>query len=131
MLGYDHERQRRLFDEWGLQTFRDSALVLAMVLSGCIAVSLLLTAALWARQPALEPVVRYYQTFCRRLARRGIPRRPAEGPQQFAARAAALRPELASQLRLITQLYTALRYGARPQQQWLARLRQQVRSFRP
>lgn len=131
VLGYDHERQRRLFDEWGLQAFRNNALVLAMVLSACIAASLLLTAALWARRPPLEPAVRYYQTFCRRLARRGIPRSPAEGPLRFAARAAALRPELASQVRLITQLYTALRYGAHPQPQWLNRLRQQVHGFRP
>ncbi len=131
VLGYDHERQRRLFDEWGLQEFRSSAIVLAMVLGGCIAVSLVLTAAFWARRPPVEPVVRYYQTFCKRLARRGVPRMPAEGPLQFAARAAALRPELASQVRLITQLYTALRYGTRPQPQWLDRLRQQVRGFRP
>ena len=131
VLGYDHDRQRRLFEDWGLQNFRHSALVLALALSGCIALILLLTAAAWSRRPPVEPVVRYYQIFCQRLARRGVLRMPAEGPLQFAARAAALRPELAPQVRLIAQIYSALRYSAHPQPQWLNRLRQQVRAFRP
>ncbi len=131
VLGYDHEQQQRLFDEWGLLEFRNSAMLLAMALSGCITLSLLLTAALLARRPPPEPAVRYYRTFCERLARRGVPRMPAEGPTQFAARAAALKPRLAPQIGLITQLYTALRYGAYPQTRWLTMLRQQVRKFRP
>jgi hypothetical protein len=52
-----------------------------------------------------------YDLFCARLARCGLARGPAEGPREFAARAAAARPDLAGAIHEITRAYEDVRYA--------------------
>ncbi|MBF0623742.1 MAG: DUF4129 domain-containing protein [Magnetococcales bacterium] len=67
----------------------------------------------WWRVPE-PPEVRWYRRFCRSMARRGTSRGPAEGPVDFAHRAARDHPSLGDAIAEITRLYVALRYGAVP-----------------
>ena len=59
-----------------------------------------------------DPAKIAYLKFCDKLRRKGMPRDPAEGPVDYARRLEHVRPDLASAVTAITQLYIALRYGA-------------------
>lgn len=85
------------------------------------------------RRPATaaDPVQRAYERFRRKLARRGLAAASAEGPAAYAARAAALRPELAAGIHRITALYVTMRYGNQRNAADVARLRRAVARFRP
>ena len=72
-----------------------------------------------------------YARFCRKLARHGLPRDPAEGPRDFARRAARTLPAKAAAIVDISQQYQQLRYAPRAPAQALRRFRVAVRRFRP
>ena len=59
------------------------------------------------------PIFRLYHKVLDRLSARGWPRRPAETPDEFAARLTEARVQGAEAFLKLTQLYTAARYGAR------------------
>lgn len=63
--------------------------------------------------PRAVPVVRLYRRSLERLARRGLPRRPAETPHEFAERVRMSRVEGAEALERLTDLYAAARFGRR------------------
>lgn len=130
VLGYGPKRQQQLFNEWGLSALGWGG-VAAVLLAG-LGVPFLLYAAymLWRRTGRADPVLAAYLIFCRKFARRGITRAPHEGPRDFAARIARLKPALAADSAKITGLYCALRYSARPPAQALRQLRLAVRDFR-
>ncbi|NIR58574.1 MAG: DUF4129 domain-containing protein, partial [Gammaproteobacteria bacterium] len=67
--------------------------------------------------------------FCARLARAGVPRRPWEGPLDFAARVTAANPAWREPVARITGLYVDLRYAG--QEVAVTDLRRAVRAFRP
>jgi hypothetical protein len=77
-----------------------------------------------------DPVTAAYLRFCERLARCGIKRHPSEGPDAFRKRAAAARPELASSIGSISELYIRLRYGKNAQVPDALRLRREIAAFR-
>jgi transglutaminase-like putative cysteine protease len=130
VLAYGPTRQQELLGALGFErpSWRDMALVLLLSVS-----ALLLGIAAWMflRRPGPEdPVQRAWQRYCRRLARLGLPRRPAEGPHDYASRVRARRPDLARPVGRITELYILLRYG-RPADPATGRLllRKLVRRF--
>ncbi|HSH71293.1 MAG TPA: transglutaminaseTgpA domain-containing protein, partial [Deferrisomatales bacterium] len=126
VLGYDVARQARLLRRLGVSdpTWRH----LAAGLGVCAAASLALLAALaaWRGVPRGDPLQRVYGSYCRRLGRRGLPRRPAETPLAYSLRAAQAWPEHAPQIAAITALYLQARYGPRPVPDAARRLRRAV-----
>ncbi len=131
VLGYNQERQRQFLARLNpfLATWQGMAWGLAA--AGSV---LLLSMAVWLIprwvKARTDPTCRLYARFCRRLQRRGLVRGGAEGPADFAARAAALRPDLAEPIRQITRLYLALRYG-RAEADGLTEFKRAVARFRP
>lgn len=78
----------------------------------------------WRFKPrARDPVAHVYEQLCRKLAKLGIPRQPHEGPNDYVARAAQARPELAAQLAEVQSVYVGLRYGPAPLPTQLSRLK--------
>jgi transglutaminase-like putative cysteine protease len=131
VLSYGVERQANLLG-WlrlGGLSWQNTAILLLAAL-GAALVGMVIFMLKRERQ-AEDALVRAYQAFCRKLARRGLSRRPYEGPVDFARRVAAQRPDLAGQVHGIIKLYTALRYGAYQTQAALDMLRRAVRHFRP
>jgi Domain of unknown function (DUF4129) len=59
------------------------------------------------------------------------PRAPGEGPQAYAARAAALLPQAAADIAAIATLYLRARYEPDPEHATLAQLRARIATFRP
>lgn len=78
----------------------------------------------WKFKPrSRDPASHVYEQLCRKLAKRGVPRLPHEGPNDYVARAAAARPELAAQLAEVRTVYVGLRYGPTPLPTELSRLK--------
>jgi len=131
VLGYNPERQRHFLAQAGLDnaTWRTLALILIAV-SGLITLVLALFVLGKLRTKVRDPVKLAYQRFCAKLARKGLPRDPAEGPLVYAERLARVRPDLATAVAAITRLYVVLRYGAAAGANTaLDELRRRVRQF--
>ncbi len=131
VLGYSREQQFGFMQLLGFE-YMDSGVwslfALALVFSVLALITLRLVMQGRVRRGR---TVRLYQTFCRRMAGIGLPRRDREGPLDYSRRTSRVRPDLAPQIREITKLYIGLRYGphqTRPQQQALL---ERVRLFRP
>jgi transglutaminase-like putative cysteine protease len=131
VLGYGTERQMELLAGLGMGLASWQEMAAGLMAGIGILLTIFAAFMLWRLKPApADPVVILYRRFCRKLARRGIVPANSEGPRDFAERVAAHRPELAGQVRAITGLYVALRYGPHPEASELQRLRQEVRAFR-
>lgn len=78
----------------------------------------------WKFKPrSRDPVAHVYEQLCRKLAKLGVPRQPHEGPNDYVARAALARPDLAAQLTEVRTVYVGLRYGPAPLPTQLSRLK--------
>ncbi|CAJ0778895.1 transglutaminase TgpA family protein [Ralstonia thomasii] len=108
VLGYDRNRQARLFAWLGLDAADPRAVLWGV--SGLFLLAAL--PLLWQqRKPKPDPVQAQWQRLCDRLARHGCTRGAAEGPMAYAERAAAQFPQAAQALRNAAAGYVALRYG--------------------
>lgn len=110
VLGFDYNRQTRLLERLGLKSFSWHHLIVLMMV---LLFSTLILIALFIvlRQPRHhDPVLRIYHQFCQKLDRIGLPRRPDEGPRDFANRVKQRRSDLADKVESITSLYETLRY---------------------
>ena len=122
-------RQQHLISQLGLKNldWRGMAILLAFT------ITILLFLATWIllRPPIKikDPAQQIYQRFCKKLARRGLPRYLSEGPLTFANRISTIRPDLAHATNQIIELYLQTRY--RSQSQILEQLRLAVQKFHP
>jgi len=131
VLGYNPERQFWLLSRVGLD--RATWQTLAMILIATTGLITLVLGFMMLRrfgQRSRDPVARIYARFCRKLARHGAERTPAEGPADFGARAAALFPEKAGSIGAITESYIKLRYGTLHGREPVERFKQLVRALR-
>ncbi len=131
VLGYGQERQYDLLSRLGFEMA--SWKELAVGLAASVGALLLAFSGfmLWRRAPVeADPTAAIYRRFCRKLARAGIVRQPSEGPMDFATRVAAMRPDLATQVAEISDLYIVLRYRPDAQPGSLRHLKKQVDAFR-
>jgi protein-glutamine gamma-glutamyltransferase len=69
---------------------------------------------LWRTHTRRDPVSSLYGRLTRRLRRRGLERRPAEGFLAFAARASEAVPSASEAIEAVTRLYVRNKYGAGP-----------------
>ncbi|HEB95149.1 MAG TPA: DUF3488 domain-containing protein [Sedimenticola thiotaurini] len=131
VLGYSQQRQGELMRMLGLDFLRGFNLALGMVAAASLLVAAL-SLALLRHRSGDDALARGYRRYCDRLARIGLPRRPHEGPRDYARRVATARPDLAGRSGAIARLYIALRYGrGAGDRDGLRRFRRLVRAFRP
>ena len=131
VLGYGPEQQAEFLHTLGLdiRSWQQLGWAFAVVVGGIFITITLFV--LVKRQPQHDPVQQQYQHFCRKLARRGMVREQHENASDFSARVITTRPDLASDVALITRLYSQLRYGPIATQQQLLHLKKAVANFRP
>jgi transglutaminase-like putative cysteine protease len=130
VLAYNPERQRDLMASIGIRD-ADWRSLTATLFAFLGVMTLLLLAWSLKRLSRPDPVQKAWRAFCRKLAARGIERAPAEGPRDFAARAARALPGARRSILHIGGLYIALRYGSHATEAGVARLRKLVQEFRP
>lgn len=114
VLNFDEENQRSFLLSIGLGAWDWGSLI--SLLFGGIAL-VVVVIALWLRyagRSTVEPVLAYYESLCKALAKQGIAREPWEGPIAFTERAAEHIPLKSRQIREAGQLYAAMRYSAAP-----------------
>ncbi len=112
VLGYNSERQFAFLTRLGMESVTWQKMALNMMAGVGVLVALFalfMLRHLIARQP--DKVQSAWLKLCRRLAKAGLPRAAHEGAQDYAARLAATRPDLADTIRDLAARYSALRYG--------------------
>jgi transglutaminase-like putative cysteine protease len=113
VLGYDTERQFAFLTRLGMESITWQKLALNMMSGLGAAIALfalfMLRHLLFVRQP--DKVQTAWLKLCRKLADAGLPRAAHEGAQDYAARVAGSRSDLAGAIRELAALYSALRYG--------------------
>lgn len=114
VLNYTLDRQRDLLRRFGFDNadWRTLAALMAIFAAAAAALTLLLMAL---RQKQRDPLAALYEKLCRRMARRGLPRLPHEGPRAYAARLVAADAPLSARekaaLTRFLSVYEDLRYG--------------------
>ena len=115
VLGYDQDKQQSALQALGLENLSWlGATAMALAAVATILMGGTATMRVFHRGPAAsdDPARRVYGKFCRRLASAaGVHRDEAEGPVDFARRAADALPEQAAAIRGITDLYVTARYA--------------------
>ncbi|MDY0006862.1 MAG: DUF3488 and transglutaminase-like domain-containing protein [Spongiibacteraceae bacterium] len=131
ILGYNHQRQKELLDRLGLLRFGWQGVI--ALLTGAIALVLgaVMIYLLLRMRGRRDPLVRIYRRYCDKLATVGLRRAPHEGPDDFARRVAAQRPDLADISNEIVARYIELRYGKGDAATALPLLRAALARFRP
>ncbi len=125
ILGYNPERQRDLLARLGLQKLDWGTLATAMGIAAGVLMGLLL---LWAQRQhqARGPLQKGWDSFCHKLARRGLARHRWEGPADYGRRLALARPAEAEELRGICAEYARLRYGSGASAEKIRDLQQRI-----
>jgi transglutaminase-like putative cysteine protease len=131
VLGFDANRQQRLLRPFGIDRIDDRTLVLLLMLA--VAVGLLWM--VWfsrrnEREP--DPVLRAWHALARRYRHLGLERAPDEPAGRWVERVAAARPELAGELRILSDRFSDWRYaGSEPGGRSTRALTQALRAHRP
>jgi transglutaminase-like putative cysteine protease len=132
ILRFDQRSQNRLLSSLGIPEPDGQKIALVMG-AGLALVFIWLTWEIRREQRPnpKDPVIRAYDKLCRKLAAAGLPRRPSEGAESFAARIAVERPDLGAAAGRLLRRYSRLRYGASRRaatEHWFVA---RVRAFRP
>lgn len=111
LLTYDFEFQQRMISRFGIKSA--SRFTLIVIVAGVLAGAfLLLMWALQRRGNKVDPVLREWRALGRKLAEKGIARRPNEGPLDYIRRAQVALPAQSAELEQLLGRYLRLRYGA-------------------
>jgi transglutaminase-like putative cysteine protease len=138
VVGYGPDLQRALLRSFGLGDLRRAErwavlLAAAVAVTAGFMIGLSLYLAWRQRQrTVVDAAARCFAAFVRSLTQLDVPARGAsEGPQAYAARAAALLPGAAADIVAIAASYLRARYEPDPDRQALAELESRVGAFRP
>lgn len=132
ILDYDLDRQRSLLEKLGFEKPDWKSLVAVLAVALSLALFFLgLATARGFRRRKMHPADKSWRLFCRRLAGKGLARKSAEGPLNFARRVIDSRPDLAAAVGEIADAYIAIRYYPNPRNERLRLLKDRVAAFRP
>jgi hypothetical protein len=131
VLGFSRDEQFGLMRSLGFNTLRRGRWGLLLILPVALFLGLIALRLILLGRVKRDPVSARYRTFCRRLAAVGLVRGEHEGPLDYMQRVSTQRPDLSTQVSVITDLYIRLRYGgdAKPEPQ--KAFAEQVKRFRP
>ncbi|KZC28699.1 MULTISPECIES: transglutaminase TgpA family protein [unclassified Rhodanobacter] len=130
VIGFDALRQRGLLTPFGIRDADTATLGVLLAISSVLFIALGLAWALRRRRPR-DPLRGALHELERKLARKGMARRPAEGPQHYLSRAARALPGQRDELTRLMRSYLELRYAHdEPPTEPLRAFRRAVRDFR-
>lgn len=133
VIGYTKQRQFSLLEKTGLpKTWTHPVWILLL----SIGIILLLTTAMmrfkgFAIRHRIDPVQRSYERFCGKLARCGLPRRPDQGPSDYAHHVGSIRKDLKESVDSIIDLYIRLRYAPEYEAENIRIFHKSIRKFHP
>ncbi len=131
VVGYNQQRQKELFELLGYKNVNSGDLVMWLVVLMTLGGGLV---AWWVirKEPSKQKdiIKFYYDRFCHKLDKAGIPYHPHEGATELMTRAARILPAQQRELAVITSDYESLRYGSDDNDQRVKRYIRAVRRFR-
>jgi hypothetical protein len=131
VVGYNRKRQQELLEMLGFDNVTSSDLLIWLVVSMTLAGSLVAWWVIRRESVKQTDMIRfYYDRFCRKLERAGIPHRSNEGATEFMARVVKVFPAKEQELAMITGDYEHLRYGAVEDESRVRRYIRAVRRFK-
>jgi transglutaminase-like putative cysteine protease len=131
VLSFGPEAQTSILSAMGVARPSIRHLIIAMMLTTSL---FLVGVSLVQRryhQPVNDPLGKTYQRLCARAEKVGRKRLPVEGPHEYATALEKIRPDLAGELRTLFEMYIALRYDGRNNDDLMQKFRSAVRQFRP
>lgn len=129
VLSYDQQKQRELLSRLGMAQ-PDWRTMTAWMASLCAIIAVALTLWTLRRQRPADALARAWAGIDRALRPAGLGREAWEGPLDYAERIAALRPDLAADLRAACTLYANARYGDAAQAPAVLALKARARALR-
>ncbi|WP_339524241.1 transglutaminase TgpA family protein [Pseudomonas sp. EA_35y_Pfl2_R111] len=127
VLGYQSQQQLAFLQRW-LGRVDAQSLVIGLVGGGALLLGLL---SLWLFKPwqrERDVQQRLFRRFEGLLARHGVPRKPGEGPRDYAARAARQMPAQAGAIANFAATFEVQRYAG--QEPSVAQLRQHLKALK-
>jgi hypothetical protein len=109
VINYDNKNQSGFLSSLGIADIK--AMLYWMVGSIGLITAMLSWLLLYQKQQAIDPVVRFYNRFCQKIAKRGLLKGQCEGAKDFAERIKTKLPEQAAAIDQITNLFIKLHYG--------------------
>ncbi len=112
VIGYSGERQFAFLSRLGMASLSWQQLAISMMTGIGLLIALyalFMLRHLFTRKA--DKTQTAWLNICQKLARAGLPRKPHEGPKDYAMRVSAARPELANTLEDLAARYCLLRYG--------------------
>ena len=134
VVGYSRIRQKQLFLNLGISgSYWKSIIKSVLYVLGFIGIAAILFFAgrLIPYRSKKEPVQHAYAQFCQKLARAGLPRRPEQGPLDYARQVGVGRKDLAERVDEISRIYIRLRYGRGANDGSVKKLISLVKKFKP
>lgn len=128
VINYDNKNQSGFLSSLGITDIK--AMLYWMVGSIGLITALLSWLLLYQKQQAIDPVVRLYNRFCQKIAKRGLLRGPCEGAKDFAGRVKIKLPEKATSIDQITDLFIKLHYGKNSTPDDFKLFKKRVKSFK-
>jgi transglutaminase-like putative cysteine protease len=130
VLGYNPQRQVELLRSLGMSS-PDWQSMTAVLAVACGLLMLALTGWALLQRQRSDPALAAWNRLSRKLRRRGLARRPWEGPRQYAARVGAALPRRADEVTALAVSYEDLRYAAGRGGITLQNFRRRVAAFSP
>ena len=125
------------FQQWDFLSFlgslKNNALGLVVITIALVFFLIIIIKTILRREAlAIEPLVRLYQLFCLKLARKNLARILWEGPLDFKNRACKALPAKAEEISAISNLFIRLRYGEGPATPTeLKQFKEKIKKFKP
>lgn len=111
VLNYNRQTQLSLFKSFGLKEIDWAQLSLIFFIAGSLILALIALPLMWHSTP-LPPVDRVYFLFCKKMARKQLPKMPEEGPLHYLQRLRQTLPAKEFQAaEQFLNLYIAAKYG--------------------
>ena len=129
VLSFDNEAQRSLMNQFGFTGATPFTLLLWSALFALGVIAVIAGTIHFRGQTRPDAVKLLYARFCKKAARLGAVRAPAEGPLDFANRAARALPREAERIVRISTHYVLLRYAAHSEPSALQQLTREVERF--
>jgi transglutaminase-like putative cysteine protease len=134
VLGYSYVRQKALLSRFGIDIESWKGPITVILVAVILIVLFIVLYYFWTnRKPAekKESVQKYYDVFCEKLEKIGLPRKPEQGPLDYARRVVSHRQDLNENVREITALYISMRYGRGKNEETLKNFTTRVKNFNP
>ncbi len=129
VVSFDSDAQEAFMANIGLTDFGFSARIMGVVGAVIGLVGFYIWWMVLRTSARGDKLRELYETFCRKAARLGATRSPAEGPFDFCRRAAQLLPNESARIQWIIGNYIALRYADEKDPRLLADLARQIVLF--